>query len=103
MACTLQTLPAGGDITSNLSPPLTAPLADNAMLDTVGNWIRADLADQVPVANAVGLQQQMLAHHQQLANLVADQHLAAVVADQPKVKSVAKVYPSFFDNLNTAK
>jgi hypothetical protein len=85
MACTLQTLPAGGDITSNLSPPLTAPLADNAMLDTVGNWIRADLADQ------------------QLANLVADQHLAAVVADQPKVKSVAKVYPSFFDNLNTAK
>jgi hypothetical protein len=99
MACTLRTLAAGGGITSNLSPPLTAPVADNDLLDTVGNWIRADLPDRVPAANAVGLQQQMLAHQQQLANLVANQQLAAVVANQPKVKTVAEVYPSFIDNL----
>jgi hypothetical protein len=100
MACTLRTMPApGADTTSNIAGELTAPVADGNLLDFASEWIRLDLPDRAPVANALGVQQQMLAHQQQLANLIANQQLAAVVANQPKIKTVAEAYPSFMGSI----
>jgi hypothetical protein len=100
MACTLRTIPAPGvDTTSNLADNLTAPLADGNLLDFASAWICSDLPDRAPVGNALGVQQQMFAHQQQLATLIVNQQLATVVANQPRLKTVAEAYPSFIASI----
>lgn len=93
------TMADGTVLTVNASDPLTAPVADAELMDWVSSWVQSDLPDRMPQANAVAVQQQLIAHQQMLTTLVANQQVAAAAMNQPKRKLVAEAFPAFIDML----
>jgi hypothetical protein len=59
--------------TANVSDALTAPVPDADVLDHVSGWLQADLPNRSTQANAVAVQQQLLAQQQILATIVGRQ------------------------------